>query len=332
MVAELASEMAAQGERGHSLNRMNAGPEAVERAVEILRSGGLVALPTETVYGLGADATSSEAVAKIFALKGRPSFNPLIAHVADIVAAERIGVFDKYALTLARSFWPGPMTIVVPIRPDCPVCELARAGLDTIGLRVPANATTLAILEQLDRPVAAPSANSSGRLSPTTADHVAADLGSGVDLIIDGGASRIGVESTIIACLGGTPVVLRPGGTQREELEVILDTELADPADDKVIAPGMLTSHYAPHARLRLNATDVKPGEAVLDFGGQLSGGVVHIDLSPDGFLEEAAANLFASLHQLDAAAVDQVAVAPIPNDGLGEAINDRLRRAAAPR
>lgn len=315
-----------------SSNRMKAGPEAVERAVEILRSGGLVVLPTETVYGLGADATSSEAVAKIFALKKRPSFNPLIAHVPDIVAATRLGVFDHYALTLARSFWPGPMTIVVPVRPDSPVSELARAGQDTIALRVPANATTLAILERLGRPVAAPSANSSGRLSPTTADHVAADLGAGVDLIVDGGASRIGVESTIIACLGGTPIVLRPGGTQRDELEVILDTELADPADDKVIAPGMMASHYAPRARLRLNATDVKPGEAVLDFGGQLSGGVAHIDLSPDGDLQEAAANLFAALHQLDATNVDMVAVAPIPTSGLGEAINDRLVRAAAPR
>jgi len=322
------------------LKRLPAGPEAAKRAAAVLADGGLVALPTETVYGLGADATSGTAVASIYALKQRPQFNPLIAHVAGLTAAQHEGVFNADALALARAFWPGPLTLVVPVGPQGTVSDLARAGLDSIGLRVPAHPAALSILEAFGKPVAAPSANRSGRISPTTADHVERDLGAGVGLIVDGGPCRIGVESTIVACLDGPPVILRPGGVSRAEIERVLGKPLEEAtqghAENTVLAPGMLPSHYAPRAKVRMNAQSIKPGEAALDFHGRLGddddNAIAYLDLSASGSLMEAAANLFAFLHKLDASGATTIAVAPVPQDGLGEAINDRLSRAAAPR
>ncbi|WP_418898374.1 L-threonylcarbamoyladenylate synthase [Terripilifer ovatus] len=310
------------------------------RAAAVLAGGGLVALPTETVYGLGADATSGAAVASIYALKQRPQFNPLIAHVASLAAAQHEGVFNADALALAQAFWPGPLTLVVPVALKGSVSDLARAGLDSIGLRVPAHPAALAILEAFGKPVAAPSANRSGRISPTTADHVARDLGSGVGLIVDGGPCEIGVESTIVACLDGPPVILRPGGVSRADIERVLGKQIGEPAaeqaENAVLAPGMLPSHYAPRAKVRMNAVAVKPGEAVLDFHGRIGddddNAIAYLDLSSGGSLMEAAANLFAFLHRLDASGATTIAVAPVPQEGLGEAINDRLTRAAAPR
>ena len=317
--------------------RMTAGPQAAALAGATLRAGGLVAFPTETVYGLGADATSDAAVAGIYAAKERPSFNPLIAHVPDLAAAQALARLDERALTLARAFWPGPLTIVAPARPDCPVSLLARAGLDSVALRVPAHPVALDILRAAARPIAAPSANRSGRVSPTTADHVAGDLDGRVDLIVDGGPCAVGVESTIVSCLGGDVRILRPGGASREEIERVLGQAVASEAPhaaDAPVAPGMLASHYAPRAAVRLDATHTHEDEAVLDFAGQLDGapGAARLDLSPSGDLAEAAANLFAALRRLDATGARSIAVAPIPAEGLGEAINDRLRRAAAPR
>lgn len=306
-------------------------PETIAAAAQRLAGGGLVAFPTETVYGLGADATSDAAVARIYAAKQRPRFNPLIAHVADRAMAEREGVFDADAARLAEAFWPGPLTLVTPRRLDGRVCALARAGLDSVALRMPDHKGAQALIAAAGRPIAAPSANRSGRVSPTTARHVADDLGERVDVILDGGATRVGVESTIVACLGDAPRLLRPGGVAREALEAALGRRLdaAPDAGSAVIAPGMLASHYAPNARLRLDATRLEDGETGLDFGGRLGSG---LDLSPSGDLAEAAANLFDFLHRLDAMGVARAAVAPIPRHGLGEAIFDRLARAAAPR
>jgi L-threonylcarbamoyladenylate synthase len=306
-------------------------PDTIAAAAARLASGGLVAFPTETVYGLGADATSDAAVARIYAAKERPRFNPLIAHVADRAMAEREGVFDVDAARLADAFWPGPLTLVTPRRGDGRVCALARAGLDSVALRKPAHDGARALIAAAGRPVAAPSANRSGRVSPTTARHVVDDLGARVDMILDGGPTRVGVESTIVACLGGAPRLLRPGGVAREALEAALGRRLdaAPDAGSAVIAPGMLASHYAPNARLRLDTTTLEAGETALDFGGRLGG---PLDLSPSGDLAEAAANLFAFLHRLDTMGATRVAVAPIPARGLGEAIRDRLARAAAPR
>lgn len=303
-------------------------PETLAEAGRTLAGGGLVAFPTETVYGLGADATSDAAVARIYAAKERPRFNPLIAHVDERETAEREGMFDAHARRLAAAFWPGPLTLVVPRRPDGRVSALARAGLDSVALRMPAHEGARAMIAAAGRPIAAPSANRSGRVSPTSAAHVAADLGARVDLILDGGPTRVGVESTIVACLDGQARLLRPGGVAREALEAALGLRLAA-AGDAVVAPGMLASHYAPRAGLRLDATRLEAGEVALDFGGRLGGG---LDLSPAGDLAEAAANLFAFLHRLDAMGAARVAVAPIPGEGLGEAIRDRLARAAAPR
>jgi L-threonylcarbamoyladenylate synthase len=314
-----------------------AGPEAIARAGRILREGGLVAFPTETVYGLGADATSAAAVEKIYRAKGRPSFNPLIAHVADIAAALREAELPPDAIRLAEAFWPGPLTLVGPRAAGGSVCDLARAGLPSVALRVPAAPVALAVIRAAGRPIAAPSANRSGHVSPVTAAHVLEDLDGRVDLILDGGRADRGVESTIVAFLGGRPRLLRPGPLPREALEEVLRAPLDGGADEgEILAPGMTASHYAPRARLRLEARELRAGEAGLDFGGLLRArgreAATILDLSPGGGLEEAAANLFSYLRALDALGAEAVAVAPIPVHGLGEAINDRLRRAAAPR
>lgn len=299
------------------------------RAARILRQGGLVAFPTETVYGLGADACNDEAVARVFAAKGRPQFNPLIAHVTDLAAAEKLGVFPAAARALADAFWPGPLTIVVERAAGCPVSRLASAGLSSLALRVPAHTLALALLAEFGGPVVAPSANASGRISPTSAAHVRASLGDAVDMILDGGPSQVGVESTVVSFLDGPPRLLRPGGLPREEIEACLGTRLAEPAAGPLHSPGQIESHYAPRATLRLNADAPVGGEVYLGFGIHSHG--PHT-LSATGNLIEAAANLFRMLHDLDAQRPRRIAVAPIPHAGLGDAINDRLNRAAAPR
>jgi L-threonylcarbamoyladenylate synthase len=287
-------------------------------------------MPTETVYGLAADASNPDAVARIFAAKGRPSFNPLISHVASLDLATREGVFDDRARELADAFWPGPLTVVVPVGETGQTCELARAGLATIGLRMPAHPVAQALLEAFDGPVSAPSANPSGRLSPTRAEDVARDLGDAVTLVLGGGPCRAGIESTIVAVLPGEPArLLRPGAIGRDRLEALIGP-LAAAVPDEINAPGMLASHYAPNAAIRLDATDAREGEVLLGFGPGAPAAAAN--LSPAGDTVEAAANLYRMLRELDAAGADTIAVMPIPPDGLGEAINDRLRRAAAPR
>ena len=319
---------------------MRADRGAVGAAARRLAAGGLVAFPTETVYGLGADATDGTAVARLYAAKGRPSFNPLIAHVSDLAAARRLAAFDGDAERLAAAFWPGPLTLVLPKAAGCPVSDLATAGLDTIALRVPDHPVARDILAAFGRPVVAPSANRSGHVSPTTAGHVLADLRGRIDLIVDAGPTSVGVESTIVACLDGTPILLRPGGLARAAIEAVLGRPLAETARpaaaEAPLAPGMLTSHYAPKARVRLDADAVAPGEALLAFGPILPPGAADaalvLNLSPAGDLVEAAANLFSHLRRLDGAGAPAIAVMPVPHEGLGEAINDRLARAAAPR
>jgi L-threonylcarbamoyladenylate synthase len=304
---------------------------AIARAARILRAGGLVAFPTETVYGLGADATNGKAVARIFETKGRPRFNPLIVHVAGLGAARELVDFDAKALTLAEVFWPGPLTLVLPLRtgarPD--ISELVTAGLDTLAIRVPEHLVAQRLLTLAGGPIAAPSANISGRISPTCANHVEEDLGDQVDLIVDGGSTQAGLESTIVA-LSPAPTLLRPGGLAREQIEARLGVRLQDFHDSHVRAPGQLLSHYAPRAALRLDADRARPGEVLLGFGPHAPEGT--LNLSPAGDLPEAAANLFAYLRALDAQGPQQIAVMPVPGSGLGEAINDRLRRASAPR
>ncbi|MDE2578995.1 MAG: threonylcarbamoyl-AMP synthase [Hyphomicrobiales bacterium] len=299
------------------------------QAAQLLRGGALVAFPTETVYGLGADATDPRAVAGVYAAKGRPAFNPLIAHVPDLTAARREGRFSPLAEKLAEAFWPGPLTLVLPVAQTASVCDLARGGLPTIGLRLPAHATALALLQAVGRPIAAPSANRSGHVSPARAQHVLDDLSGRIDAVLDGGDVSVGVESTIVAVLDERAVLLRPGGVARAALEK-LTGPLVAPQDGVIAAPGMLASHYAPRALLRLDANELRAGETGLDFGGRLPGAA--LDLSPRGDDVEAAANLYAHLRLLDASGARMIAVAPVPQDGLGEAINDRLRRAAAPR
>jgi L-threonylcarbamoyladenylate synthase len=315
-----------------------AGEAAVALAVRCLEGGGLVAFPTETVYGLGADATNAAAIARLYQAKGRPSFNPLIAHVSDLAAAQRIGRFDATAMALAHAFWPGPLTLVLPRTKDCPVADFATAGLDTVAIRVPAHPLAREILRAFGGPVVAPSANLSGHVSPTTAAHVQSDLDGRIDLIVDGGAVDVGVESSIVGCFD-VPVLLRPGGLPRGQIERVLGRTLAQPPDDadnatsQPLAPGMLASHYAPRTRVRLNADDIKPGEALLAFGpGLVAGGdaaTIVMNLSAQGDLAEAAANLFGYLRILDTSGALAIAVMPVPQHGLGEAINDRLRRAA---
>ncbi|HSM95997.1 MAG TPA: L-threonylcarbamoyladenylate synthase [Rhizomicrobium sp.] len=303
---------------------------AIARAGEIIRAGGLVAFPTETVYGLGADATNDRAVASIFAAKGRPQFNPLIVHVPDIGAAEAIVTFNPLARKLAQAFWPGALTLVLP-RKEAKLSLLVSAGLDTVAVRAPSGAVAQKLLRAAGVPIAAPSANVSGRVSPTLAAHVAEEFGENIDLILDDGAATLGLESTVIGFDGGKPVLLRLGAMASEDIENVAGP-LATPGT-KITSPGQLINHYAPRAALRLNARDVKPGEALLAFGAAVpEGAAMTLNLSATGDLREAAANLFAMLRELDASGAKGIAAMPVPEKGLGEAINDRLRRAAAPR
>ncbi len=308
----------------------------IERAAEIMRAGGIVAFPTETVYGLGADATQPKAVARVFEAKGRPSFNPLIAHVEDIEAAMREALLSPQARRLAEAFWPAPLTLVAPIAPGATVCELARAGLQSVAVRVPAHPAALALIRAVGRPIAAPSANISGRVSPVTALHVVDDLNGKIELVLEGGRAAAGLESTIVSFCSPAPVLLRPGAISRADIEQALGDFLRSPLSADVLAPGMTQAHYAPKATLRLDALEAEEGEAVLDYNGRLARfsppGALMLDLSPSGDPTEAAANLFSHLRELDRRGAKNIAVAPIPPRGLGEAINDRLRRAATPR
>jgi len=319
---------------------LRADAEATAEAVRVLQAGGLVAFPTETVYGLGADAARGEAVARLYAAKGRPAFNPLIAHVDGLPAARKLARFDAAAERLAAAFWPGPLTLVLPKAANCPVAGLATAALDTIAVRVPEHPIAQGLLRAFNGALVAPSANRSGHVSPTTAAHVLADLGGRIDLILDAGETPVGVESTIIACLD-TPALLRPGGVTRGKIEQVLQYKLHEAPDAAAVsdaprAPGMLASHYAPRTPLRLDVKRVEPGEALLAFGPVLAEGAERarkvLNLSVRGDLIEAAANLFSHLRALDTAGASAIAAMPIPREGLGEAINDRLRRAAAPR
>lgn len=311
------------------MDTLRLGPSDLSRAAALLRAGGLVAFPTETVYGLGGDARSDAAVAAIFAAKDRPRFNPLIAHLPDMEAVERYAHLQGDARRLAEIFWPGPLTLVLPIRDGAELSPLATAGLPTVGLRVPAPPLALALLREAGCPVAAPSANPSGRVSPTSAAHVAEHLSGRIDAILDGGPCDVGVESTIVAPSPEGPRLLRPGGLSAERIEEALSRPLLPPyPEDRTTAPGQLASHYAPRGQVRLNAETRKAGETLLGFGPVMA----DLNLSPGGDLTEAAANLFRHLQALDAAQVTRIAVSPIPETGLGRAINDRLRRAAAPR
>jgi len=300
---------------------------AVTAAAALLRAGALVAFPTETVYGLGADATNGKAVAAIFAVKQRPRINPLIVHVKDAAQADRYVVFSPLAAELAEAFWPGPLSLVLPRRPDCALSLLVSAGLDTVAMRAPSHPVARRLLAEAGIPLAAPSANPSGTVSPTRARHVAEGFGGKLGMILDGGPTPVGIESTVIG-FAPHPVLLRPGGVPRDAVERITGP-LAAPAPGPVTSPGQLASHYAPRARLRLNARKAEAGETLLGFGPEAP--AEHLNLSPSGDLAEAAANLFAMLRALDAEA-EAIAVMPVPAAGLGEAINDRLQRAAAPR
>jgi L-threonylcarbamoyladenylate synthase len=319
-------------ERQRQPNVVAADDEGIAAAARLLGAGELVAFPTETVYGLGADATSDHAVARIFDAKGRPRFNPLIVHFSAADAARVQVAFDERADLLAARFWPGALTLVLPRRPDCTVALLASAGLGSLAARVPRHAVAHAVIAACGRPIAAPSANASGKISPTTAEHVANSLGTKVAMILDGGRCPIGIESTVVDLTGPMPVLLRPGGVTVEELADAIGP-LAVPmaaAADAPKSPGMLASHYAPELPLRLNAHDVRPREALLAFGTcSITGAAAVENLSPGGDLVEAAANLFAMLRALDKPGLAGIAVMPIPDRGLGRAINDRLRRAA---
>jgi len=315
-------------------------PAGIAKAATALKSGQLVAFPTETVYGLGGDALNPDAVARIFATKTRPAFNPLIIHVADLSTAQTFGEFSATALKLAENFWPGALTLVVPLKPDAGIAGLVTAGLQTIAIRVPDHNIAQTLLRTVGRPLAAPSANRSGTVSPTSPAHVASDLGQDPALILDGGATSVGLESTIVAVDGDTVTLLRPGGTAREDIERLLGEQLlgsrlntADTATQRPQSPGQLASHYAPRAGVRLNATALNPGEALLAFGPNApKTDAPTFNLSPTGDVTEAAVNLFAALRTLDGTGSVTIAVMTIPTHGLGEAINDRLQRAAAPR
>jgi L-threonylcarbamoyladenylate synthase len=326
--------MPPQDEPAGSANVFAASTENIAVAARLIAAGKLVAFPTETVYGLGADATNDHAVARIFEAKERPRFNPLIIHVADIDAARAQVRFDRQAEILAERFWPGALTLVLPRRPDCSVSLLASAGLDSLAVRVPRHPVAQALLVACGRPVAAPSANASGKISPTTAAHVAASLGTKAAMILDGGRCPIGLESTVLDLTAPTPTLLRPGGVTEEELIAAIGPVASSDgiAGDRPKSPGQLASHYAPALPLRLSATTPQSGEALLAFGPAPATGAFMENLSPSGDLVEAAANLFAMLRALDRSGAAAIAVMPIPETGLGRAINNRLRRAAAPR
>ncbi len=305
--------------------------ENVRAAATALARGDLVGLPTETVYGLGADATNAEAVGRIFAAKGRPHFNPLISHVASLEAAEALGVFSPLARKLAEAFWPGPLSLVVPRQPDCSVCDLACAGLDTIALRVPSHPLMQQVLRAFGKPVAAPSANVSGKPSPTTAGHVLEEFGDKITLVLDGGPSAVGLESAVVAVTGDQATLLRLGGLSRAALEAVAGPLLAPDATAKAApaSPGMVLRHYAPRAPVRLHGSSAEAGEVLIGFGPGYDR--ADFNLSPAGDLVEAAANLFAMLRAADALNPSAIVIATIPETGLGEAIADRLRRAAEP-
>jgi L-threonylcarbamoyladenylate synthase len=309
---------------GQGDHRADRASGEVAAAVEALRAGGLVILPTETVYGLAANAADPLAVARVYEAKGRPSFNPLISHVADLAAAERIAVLDGRARKLAEAFWPGPLTIVAPVREGAAVSDLARAGLDTVAVRVPAHPLARAVLEAFGGPLVAPSANRSGRPSPTTFADAVEETGAAATVALDGGPCPVGLESTVVALLNGPPRLLRPGAVTREQIEALIGP-LAEAEGDAKRSPGRLSTHYAPNAPVRVDVTKPREGEAYLAFGPSDS----LFNLSPTGDLREAAANLFAMLRAADRTNPTAIAVAPIPHEGLGEAINDRLRRAA---
>jgi L-threonylcarbamoyladenylate synthase len=313
---------------------VHATEEAIAKAAQALARGDIAAFPTETVYGLGANARDAHAVAKVFAAKERPRFNPLIVHVPDIAAAESYAVFNDTARKLAEAFWPGPLSLVLPKRADSGIADLVTAGLGTIALRAPNHPVAQALLAEAKLPIAAPSANRSGRVSPTMASHVEAELGDLPAMILDGGPCPLGIESTVIGVAGDAPVLLRLGAVPREAIEAVLGQPISLAKEDAEIAsPGQLERHYAPVTPLRLGATDVRAGEALLALGPDAPhGAIVSLNLSASGDLEEAAANLFASLRRLDECGVSAIAVMPIPERGLGEAINDRLRRAAKAR
>lgn len=324
-----------------------ANPQSIAEAAEIIRAGGLVAMPTETVYGLAANALDGAAVARIFAAKGRPAFNPLIIHVPDAQAAQGLAEFDDAAREAARAFWPGPLTLVLPRRAGCAVSDLAAAGLPTLAVRVPGHPAALALLRAAGVPLAAPSANKSGSISPTTPAHVAEGLGDAVDLILAAGPCKVGLESTVLDLSGGEKVILRPGAVTAEDLEETLGgisggaVRHAQGAADAPKSPGLTLRHYAPETGLRLRAIDLEPGEALLAFGpvrfmGIRGGGAardlppgMYRNLSENADLHEAASNLFSMLKELDRAGAARIAVMPVPEAGLGAAINDRLRRAA---
>jgi L-threonylcarbamoyladenylate synthase len=310
-------------------------PQAIARAAALVRAGRLVAFPTETVYGLGGDATNERAVAEIFAVKGRPRFNPLIVHVPGLAEAEPLAVFDDRARPVAARFWPGPLTLVLPRRSDSGLSLLASAGLDTVAIRVPCHEVAQALLRETGRPIAAPSANRSGRVSPTEAAHVAEELGDRVALILDGGRTPVGLESTVLDLSGEAAVLLRPGGVTLEQLTELLGpiAAITTSAAAEPKSPGVLPSHYAPSLPLRIEVIEAQPGEALLAFGPDAPPRFAEVLwLSRTGDLAEAAANLFAMLRRLDRPSFAGIAVMPIPERGLGRAINDRLRRAAAPR
>ena len=314
--------------------------ESITRAADLLRGGGLVAFPTETVYGLGSDACNAAAVASIFAAKGRPAFNPLISHVASASEAFALGIETPTARRLADAFWPGPMTLILQRAPNCPIASLTSAGLDRIALRVPAHEGARRLLQQFDGPLAAPSANPSGRISPSRAAHVMAGLGEAIDMVLDGGPCSSGVESTVVDTSGMQAVILRPGGVTRDAIARCLDAHGLSlmpatqdgPSTDHPVSPGQLESHYAPHARLKMNVTAIEDDMELIGFGPIAGAGRLQLSLSESGNDSEAAANLFDMLHAADGTGSGVIGVAPVPDNGLGEAINDRLRRAAAPR
>ena len=314
--------------------------ESLTRAADLLRGGGLVAFPTETVYGLGGDACNAAAVASIFAAKGRPAFNPLISHVASASEAFALGIETPAARRLADAFWPGPMTLILQRAPNCPIASLTSAGLDRIALRVPAHEGARRLLQQFDGPVAAPSANPSGRISPSRATHVMAGLGGAIDMVLDGGPCSSGVESTVVDTSGTQAVILRPGGVTRDAIArclaagglSLMAATQDGPGKDRPVSPGQLESHYAPHAHLKMNVTAIEDDMELIGFGPIAGAGRLQLNLSESGNDSQAAANLFDMLHAADGTGSGVIGVAPVPDNGLGEAINDRLRRAAAPR